>query len=155
VGGVWTLLFMEIASHLSQKGNRGILLIVLAKVVEGIFTLIMAYLVLSAGAYGPLALADMVSKQSGVALLSVFYVVLFCVFGNTMVPAMLVNARQISNLTGLSFWPALLLATSIVYQISFLNFSLILIIMGYTSILMILFIIYTAYFLHKHGLNQQ
>ena len=155
VGGMWSALVVETAAYLSQKGFKAILLVILAKIAEGIFTLCMVYLVLSTGVHGPLALAAVVSKVSGDLMKYLFYIVLFCTFANTMAPAMLVNARQVSSLTGLSFWPALILAASIVYIVSFLSFSLILSIMSYTAVLMILFIIYTAYFLHKNGLNKQ
>jgi len=155
VGGMWSALVVETAAYLSQKGSKAILLVILAKLVEGIFTLCMVYLVLVTGEQGPLALATVVCKIGGDTMKSLFNIILFCIFANTMAPAMLVNGRQVSSLTGLSFWPALLLATSIVYVVSFLSFSLILMIMGYTALLMILFIIYTAYFLHKYGMNQQ
>lgn len=155
VGGMWTAFVVEAGAFLSQRGSKAILLVVLAKLVEGIFTLCMAYLVLSAGTLGPLALTAVVSKVGGSTMVYIFNIVLFCTFANTMAPAMLVNARQVSCLTGLSFWPALWLAASIVYVVGFLNFSMILLIMGYTGLLMILFIIYTAYCLHKIGINQQ
>ena len=155
VGGMWTAFVVEAAAFLSQRGSKAILLVVLAKVVEGIFTLCMAYLVLSAGTFGPLALSAVVSQVGGVNMVYLFNIVLFCTFANTMAPAMLVNARQVSCLTGLSFWPALLLAATIVYMVGFLKLSMILLIMGYTGLLMILFIIYTAYSLHKIGINQQ
>jgi len=155
VGGMWSALVVETAAYLSQRGSKAIVLVILAKLVEGIFTLCIVYLVLSAGAHGPLALAVVASQVGGDTMRYIFNIVLLCTFANTMAPAMLVNARQLSSLTGLSFWPALLLATSIVYGVSFLSFSLILSIMGYTASLMIIFIIYTAYFLHKYGMNQQ
>jgi len=155
VGGMWAALVVEAAAFLSQRGSKAILLVVLAKLVEGIFTLCMAYLVLSAGTLGPLALTAVVGKAGGVTIVYIFNIVLFCTFANTMAPAMLVNARQVSCLTGLSFWPALLLAAIIVYVVGFLNLSIILLIMGYTGLLMILFIAYTAYSLHKFGINQQ
>ena len=155
VGGMWSALVVETAAYLSQKGRKAILLVILAKVVEGIFTLYMVYLVLSTGSQGPLALATVANEVGGDTMRYLFHIVLFCTFANTMAPAMLVNARQISCLTTLSFWPALLLATSIVYMVSFLHFSFILTLMGYMALLMILFIIYTAYFLHKYGMNQQ
>ena len=155
VGGMWSALVVETAAYLSQKGNKAILLIILAKLVEGIFTLSLAYLVLSAGAYGPLALAAVISQTGGNNIGYIFNIVLFCTLANTMAPAMLVNARQISSLTGLTFWPALLLAVCTIYAVSFLKFSLIISLMGYTAIFMILFILYTAYFLHKYGIKQQ
>ena len=155
VRGMWSALVVETAAYLSQKGFKAILLIILAKIVEGIFTLCLVLLVLSTDAHGPLALTSVVSKVGGDTMSYIFNIVLFCTFANTMAPAMLVNARQVSSLTGLSFWPALLLATSIVYVVSFFSFAQILMIMGYTALLMILFIIYTAYYLHKYGINKQ
>ena len=155
VGGMWSAFVVETAAYLSQQGNKAIVLVILAKLVEGIFTLYVVYLVLSTGAHGPLAVTEVVGKVGGKTILYIFNIVLFCTFANTMAPAMLVNARQVSSLTGLSFWPALVLAASIVYMVSFVSFSLILSIMGYTALLMILFITYTAYFLHKYGMNQQ
>lgn len=155
VGGMWLALLVETAAYLAQQGNRGIIVVILAKIVEGVFTFYVAYLVLSVGIDGPLAVATLVSNKSGVVLAYLFYIVLFCTFCNAMAPAMLVNVRQVSSLTGLSFWPALFLATTLVYGLSFFKLSIILSTMGYTSIIMILFIIYTAYFLHKYGINQQ
>ncbi|WP_378955620.1 hypothetical protein [Pelosinus sp. sgz500959] len=152
VGGMWVALLMETTAYLSQKGSRAIVIVVLAKIVESIITLGVAYLVLSANAQGPLALTVVVSKISGVAVL--FNIVLFCTLVNTMAPAMLLNARQMSSLTGLTFWPALFVVITLIYIISFIPFSLILSLMSYTGFLMILFIIYTAYFLHKYGINQ-
>jgi len=155
VGGMRTALVVETAAYLSHKGSKAILLILLAKLIEGIFTLCMVYLVLSTGAHGPLALVAVANNVGGDIVRYIFYIVLFCTFANTMAPAMLVNARQVSSLTGLKFWPALLLAANIVYVVSFLNFALILSIMSYTSLLMILFIINTAHLLHKYGMNKQ
>jgi hypothetical protein len=154
VGGMWSALLVEAASYLAPKGNQGILVLILAKAVEGILTLVMVHLVLVAGTQGPLSLAGVVSVKSGPIVVAIFYGVLFCIFSNTMAPAMFVNGRQVSSLTGLSFWPALAVATGITYGLSFLKISLLLVVMGYTSILMILFITYTAYFLHKYGINK-
>lgn len=155
VGGMWLAFLVETATYLTQQGSRGIIVVVLAKLVEGIFTFGVAYLVLSVGIQGPIAIVALVSTKSGVIFTNLFYVVLLCTFCNVMAPAMLVNARQVSSLTGVSFWPGVIIATTIVYGVSFLEISMILSIMGYTSIIMILFIIYTAYFLHKYGINQK
>lgn len=153
IGGMWLALLMESTTYLLKKGNWAMVILVLAKVVEGIITLCIAYFVVSVGAQGPLALTSIASHLGGVAI--IFNIVLFCTFMNTMAPAMLLNARQMSILTGLTFWPALFLVMILIYIISFIQFSLILSFMSYIGFLMILFIIYTAYFLHKYGMNQK
>lgn len=155
VGGMWSILVTETSAYLSQKGYKAILLVIVAKFIEGIFTLFSAYLVLAADISGPLSLVMLVSKVSGPTMECLFNVILFCTFMNTMVPAMLVNARQVSILIGLTFFPALLLASIAVYAISWINFTTMLSIMGYAGMLMILFIVSTAYFLHKDRINQQ
>lgn len=155
VGGMWLAFLVETTAYWAQQGKRGIIIVVVAKIIEGLFTFGVAYAVLLTDIQGPLSIGALVSTQSGVVLATIFYVILLCTFCNAMAPAMIVNARQVSSLIGVSFWPGVFVATAFVYGISFLKFSLILSIMGYTSIIMILFIIYTAYFLHKYGINQQ
>ena len=155
VGGLWLAFLVETTAYWAQQGNRGIIIVILAKIVEGLITLGVAYLVLSAGIQGPLAVATLVNTQSHTLFSNLFLVVLLCNFCNAMAPAMIVNARQISSLMTMSFWPGIIVSTTLVYGMSFLKFSMILAIMGYTSIIMILFIIYTAYSLHKYGINQQ
>jgi hypothetical protein len=155
VGGMWSVLVVEMGAYLSQKGYMAILLVMLAKTVEGIFTLFIAYLVLSANISGPLALSALVSTVWGGAMVYIFNLILFCTFTNTMVPAMLVNARQVSSITKASFFPSLLLAGIVIYIVSCMSFTTILWIMSYSGFIMMLFIIYTAYLLHKYRVNQQ
>ncbi|AIF51452.1 hypothetical protein [Pelosinus sp. UFO1] len=155
VGGMWSILVVEMAAYLSKKGYLAILLVVLAKLSEGIFTLLIAYLVLSIEASGPLALAVVVNYIGGTSIVGVFYIVFFCTLANTMVPAMLVNAKQISHIANLSFFPALVIANIIIYIVSLLNLSVILNIMGYFGFIMVIFIIFTAYLLHKYRIKQQ
>jgi hypothetical protein len=155
VGGMWSILVVEMGAYLSQRGYMAILLVILAKSAEGIFTLLVAYLVLSVDISGPLALSIVVHQVGGTTVMNIFNIVLFCTFTNTMVPAMLVNARQISSITRTSFFPALLLAGIVIYIVSCMSFSRILLIMSYSGFTMILFIIYTAYLLHKYRVNQQ
>lgn len=155
VGGMWSILVVEMGAYLSQRGYMAILLVILAKSAEGIFTLLVAYLVLSVDISGPLALSIVVHQVGGSTVMHLFNIVLFCTFTNTMVPAMLVNARQVSSITRTSFFPALLLAGLVIYIVSCMSFSRILLIMSYSGFTMILFIIYTAYLLHKYRINQQ
>lgn len=153
VGGMWLALLMETAAYLSQKGKGAIVIVMMAKILAAIITLCAALLVLSVGVQGPLALPAAVSQMHGASM--IFNIALFCTFVNVMTPAMLLNTRQMKSLTGLSFWPALFLTMILIYIISFMPFSLILSMMSYTGFFMILFIIYTAYFLHKYGINQK
>ncbi|GMB02100.1 hypothetical protein [Pelosinus sp. IPA-1] len=155
VGGMWSILVVEMAAYLSKKGYLAILLVVLAKLSEGIFTLLIAYLVLSIEASGPLALAVVVKYIGGNNIVGVFYIVFFCTLANTMVPAMLVNAKQISHIANLSFFPALVIANIIIYIVSLLKLSAILNIMGYFGFIMVVFIIFSAYLLHKYRIKQQ
>lgn len=155
VGGMWSILVVEMGAYLSQRGFMAILLVILAKSVEGIFTLFVAYLILSIDISGPLALSVAVSQVGGATIAYIFNIVLFCTFTNTMVPAMLVNARQVSSVARVGFFPALLLAGFVIYIASCMSFSIILLIMSYSGFTMMLFIIYTAYLLHKYRVNQQ
>jgi hypothetical protein len=155
VGGMWSILVVEMGAYLSQRGYMAILLVILAKSTEGIFTLLVAYLVLSVDTSGPLALSVIANQVGGATVVYIFNIVLFCTFTNTMVPAMLVNARQVSSITRVSFFPALLLAVIVIYIVSCMSFSRILLIMSYSGFIMMLFIIYTAYLLHKYSVNQQ
>jgi len=155
VGGMWSILVVEMGAYLSQKGYIAICLILLAKSVEGVFTILIANLVLVANISGPLALAGIVSQVGGAAMVFTFNIILFCTFTNTMAPAMLVNARQISSIIQISFLPALTVAGIIIYLVSYMRFTTILWIMSYSGFIMIVFIIYTAYLVHKYRENQQ
>jgi hypothetical protein len=152
-GGMRSALVAETATHLSTKGYKAVYLVILAKLIEGIFTLMMAHLILLSGTNGPLALAGVMETVWGINFAYVFYFVLFCVFMNTMAPAMMVNARQVSILSGLSFWPALIISLCLVSIASFINYSVLLSIMSCTGLMMAIFIVYIACFLHKYGIN--
>lgn len=155
IGGMWAILVVETAAYLSKKGYKAILFVMVAKSIEGIFTLLVAYLVLSRDISGPLSLVMLVNEMCGIFMVSIFNIVLFCTFMNTMVPAMFVNSRQVSSLTGLSFLPSLFLAGVAVYIFSWMSFTTMLSIMSYAGVSMILFIVITAYYLHKYKINQQ
>lgn len=154
VGGMRPVLVVETAAYLTQKGYKAIYLVILAKLFEGIITLIMAHLVLIAQVKGPLALSGVYASLFGSNAVYVFDIILFCTFMNTMAPAMMVNAKQVSILTGISFWPALFIAAVLVYLGTFADFKTIMSVMSFTGLFMAVFIIYTAYFLHKNGIKQ-
>jgi ABC-type antimicrobial peptide transport system permease subunit len=116
----------------------------------------MAWLVMSAGSHGPLALAAAATKLLGSAGGIVFGVILLCVFVNTMTPAMAVNARQVACLTGLGFGPALAVAAGLVYTAAVsLEFQTMLSILSVTGVIAAAFVIYTACRLHKSSGKQQ
>jgi hypothetical protein len=153
-GGMRSALIVETAAHLSRKGCKAIILVMMAKVVEGLFTLGIVHLILLAGIHGPLAVSNIASKVAGPIGFYLFNIILFCTFMSAMVPAMTVNARQLRILTGLSFKNSLIIAGFIVYLGSLLSFTTIIEILAFGGIVTIIFIVYTAYTLHKYGLNQ-
>ena len=152
-GGMRSALIVETAAYLSRKGCKTILLVVLAKVVEGLFTLGIVHLILSAGIHGPLAVSKYAHEVAGTAGYFVFNVILFCTFMSAMVPAMTVNARQMKILTGLSPKVSLLLSGIVIYLGTMLDFGTIIEVMGFSGMITVVFILYTAYALHKYGLN--
>lgn len=154
VGGMRPILVVEAAAQLDRQGYKAIGMVILAKLMEGIITLAAAHLILITGAKGPVALIHAIGSFWGPFGILLANLILLCTFMNTMAPAMLVNAKQISLLTGLSFWPAMWFAGVAVGLFSFVNFAIILRIMSYTGVMMAVFIGYTAYFLHKYGMNQ-
>lgn len=153
-GGMRPVLVVETAAYLSKKSYKAIFLIILAKLFEGLFTLAVVHLVITAASSGPVALSKVVEDSWGLRAVSFFNIVLFCTFLNAMAPAMMVNAKQISILTGAPFHLSLALAGIIVCLGSFFEVDFILKILSYTGIFMTVFIIYTAYFLHKNTRKQ-
>lgn len=154
VGGMRPILVVETAAYLAQKGYKAIFLVLFAKLFEGLLTLIVAHLVIITQANGPLALSNAFATSFGFNTVFLFDIILLCTFINTMAPAMMVNAKQVSILTGFSFWPALLIAALIVYFWTFAEFDTIIRLMSCTGFIMAIFIIFTAYFLHKNGIKQ-
>ena len=154
-GGMRPSIIVETASYLSKRKLQGVFLAVLAKTAEGIFTLLLAYLIVSSNVQGPLALSEAAGKVFGLSGIYIYNVLLFCTLTNTMVPAMKVNGRQISTLTGLPYTYSLIIAVVLVYFISFFAINLLLQFMAATGILMFLLIGLTAYFIYKPGNNKQ
>ncbi|MCX7780441.1 MAG: hypothetical protein N2491_05915 [Negativicutes bacterium] len=148
-GGMRPALVVEAAAYWTRKKNKAVVLAVIAKIFEGAFTLLIAHLVLTADVQGPMALSGVAGKLFGVHGHIVFNLLLLATFITTMVPAMMVNARQIGVLTGLTYTPALFLAAVIVYIGSCIDFTSILLLMSGTGLFMTLFIIVTACAVHK------
>lgn len=154
-GGMRPALVSEAATRLRKKPERAVSLAVAAKMVEGLLTLVMAYIVLATGTDGPLALAQAANRLFGDAGGWLFAFVLLCTFANAMVPAMMVNARQLASCGGLAYWPAFAAAASAVYLTTFLPFEAILLILAAAGPATAIFVGYTAYCLHKSGGKQQ
>lgn len=153
-GGMRPALAAETAACLARRGGRAVALTMAAKLVEGILTLFMAYIVISAGTAGPMALAAAAEKSFGSGG-GVFSAILFCTFATTMVPAMVLNGRHFACCTGLTYRPAAMLAGVAVYLTTFLAYGTTLAIMAGTAVATTAFIGYTAYTVHKMGRKQQ
>lgn len=150
-GGMRPILVTEAAAYLARKGRHAVWLAVTAKMVEGVITLMMAQVVITAGTRGTLALSAAAENLLGSLGGILFDCSLFCVFLNTMVPAMMVNARQTASLTGLGFWPSLTAAGIVVYLFTWLDYNSILYTMSGAGFLMIGMILYTAVSLFKQN----
>ena len=153
-GGMRSALLVEAGTYFSSKNYTGVYLAVLAKFFEGFFTLLLAHLALTSGASGLLPLPAVADKVFGYWFALGFDGILFCVLINTMVPAMLVNAKQLSIITRLKFWPALVSSGILVWFGSFFDVELILRLMSVTGVIMTAFIGCIAYSLHKQEANK-
>ncbi|VBB06048.1 Hypothetical protein LUCI_1259 [Lucifera butyrica] len=153
-GGIHSILVVEAAAHLYKRGNKAIWLTVIAKIAEGLFTFFVAGLVIGTGAQGPLSLMTLADQSFLAGLGGLFNIILFCVLLNTMVPAMIVNAKQIGILTNFSFRASLGIAAIAVWLISRIHFAIILSILSAAACLMILLIVYTMAYLHMYRQTQ-
>ncbi|WP_425061200.1 hypothetical protein SCACP_19830 [Sporomusa carbonis] len=153
-GGMRSALVVEAGTYLTTKDSTGVFLAILAKFFEGLFTLLLAHLVLLGGTTGQMPLPDVAEKIFGTWGSLGFNSILLCIFINTMVPAMLLNAKQISVLTRLPFLSALAIAGVLVWSGSFISLDVMLKIMSGTGLFMVVYIVCIAYFLHKQGPNK-
>jgi len=64
-GGMRPALVVEAAAYLTRRKNKAIILAVVAKLVEGVITLIVAHIVIVAGTEGPMALSGAVANRFG------------------------------------------------------------------------------------------
>lgn len=153
-GGMRSVLVVEAGAYLSHKNYAGVYLVILAKLFEGLFTLLLAHIALISGVHGLMPLSMIANQLFGSWFAVGFNSILLCILINTMVPAMLVNAKQLSIVTKSNFRSALLLAGVLVWSGSFINLELLLMIMSVAGFLMIFFIGWVAYLLHKQEDNQ-
>ncbi|MBP2652954.1 MAG: hypothetical protein H6Q73_523 [Firmicutes bacterium] len=152
-GGMRPAVVAEAAGYLALKGYKPVVFAVVAKVVEGIFTIVIVYLALNVPVQGPLVLAQIATFNFGCGAF-VFELVLLCVFIMAMTPAMLVNARQIGILTGAGFSTSLYIAVFFVYLASLAQLQVILVFMGISGLFMVGYLGYIAYHLHKLNLKK-
>ncbi|MBP2642317.1 MAG: hypothetical protein H6Q67_204 [Firmicutes bacterium] len=154
-GGMRPAVVAEASVYLAANGYRPIIFAVVAKLVEGFFTLLVAYLVFTAPYAGPLELVTIAELHFNFGWTFLAKLVLFCVLTMTMIPAMMVNARQVSVLTGLEFKFSLLLTGVVVYFLSLIiPYQKIVMAMSGTGLLMMFYLVYIAYVLHKSGLKK-
>lgn len=152
--GMRSALVVETGAYFAPQDYTGVYLAVLAKFFEGLFTLLLAHMAL-VGDTGALMPLPAVAGQIFVPWLAIgFNTVLLCIFINTMVPAMLVNAKQLSVLTKLKLWPALAAAGLLIWGGSFVSLDLMLRFMSGSGLVMIAFICFIAYVLHKQEGNK-
>lgn len=154
IGGMRSLLVVETSTYLFNKGYNGVYLSLAAKILEGVFTLSIVYLIISAGGCGPFVLLNAAMNIFSGNVSFIFSIILFCIFTNTMAPAMMVNAKQISILTNLPFNASLLIAGIAVCFFSFIHYYSLLIVICLGTIALIIFIIFTVLQLHKPGVNK-
>ncbi|HWR09416.1 hypothetical protein [Sporomusa sp.] len=152
--GMRSALVVETGAYFAPQNYTGVYLAVLAKFFEGFFTLLLAHLALVSGTSALMPLPAVADKVFGPWLAIGFNSILLCIFINTMVPAMLVNAKQLSVLTKLNLWPALAVSGLLIWFGSFISLDLMLLFMSGTGVVMIAFICYIAYSLHKQGANK-
>lgn len=153
-GGMRSALVVEAGTYLADKRYTGIYLVILAKCFEGLFTLLLAHIALISGAGGCMPLLAAASQIFSPWIVVVFNCILLCILVNTMVPAMLVNAKQLSIITNLPGKTGLTLAGVLVWGGSFISLDIILMLMSAAGLFMVLFIGWLAYSLHKRGNNK-
>lgn len=147
-GGIRPAIMVEAAACLSKRGYQVIVVAVLSKLFEGFFTFIMAVVVYSAGIAGPNSLLRLMEMSVGPAGMTLFALLLYGLFLNTMAPAMKVNIKQLGILLGLSkFWSTIIVLV-LIYSISQCRLYVILQGMSVSGLLMIGLNIYTAYCLY-------
>lgn len=149
-GGMRPALWVEAAMYLKKKKIGVIFLIIGAKIAEGIFTLLIAALVLTAGTAGPLALSQNAGLLWGKTGQMMLLAVMLCTFASTMVPAMMVNARQLMTLFSIPYQWALLIALLLVWSGTLVSVDGLLGVIGGAGLGTVVFVTVTALFLHKN-----
>jgi hypothetical protein len=147
-GGIRPAIMVEAAACLSKRGYQVIGAAVLSKLLEGFFTFLMAVVVYSAGISGPNSLLRLMEIIVGPLGMTLFALLLYGLFLNTMAPAMRVNIKQLSTLLGLSEYWSTVITLLIIYSISQCSVYTILQGMSVSGLLMIGLNIYTAYCLY-------
>lgn len=137
VGGLRPILLVEAGAYLNSPwAAAGIA--VAAKWLEGIITLLFAYVVVRSGAAGLLPIGQILETQGGTVGRILFVLSFLSIFFSCMVPAMAVNAHQIRKLTGVQCVHALIWALLIVLSITFLGLETLLEILAVAGIAAVL-----------------
>lgn len=148
-GGMRPALLAETATYLRKQGERAVWLAAAAKLLEGLITMGIAYVALRDANGMPLALADAAGLWWGDAARKVMTVILLCVFFNTMAPAMMVNARQMMNLTTLPYSAAMALSLLCVTGGAMLGLETLVSILVWTGLGMAAYTVTAAWLAHK------
>ena len=152
-GGIRLVLIVETAALLTKKAANAIVLTMGAKVLEGLITVGLAQLVVGSGLYGPLTLSQIADASWGQTGAYLFNIILLCTFINTMAPAMMVNAKQISVISRLPLLPATAAAVIIIYLLSLVSLCTLLAIMSVTGLLTVLFLLCVTWMIHQGQVN--
>jgi hypothetical protein len=147
-GGIRPALMVEAAASLAKRGYQVIGAAILSKLLEGLFTFIMAVMVYSSGISGPNSLLRLMEMLVGPVGMTLFALLLYGLFLNTMAPAMKVNIKQLSTLLGLSKCWSTLITLLLIYSISQCSLYTILQGMSVSGLLMIGLNVYIAYCLY-------
>lgn len=150
IGGMHSLLVVETSACLLKKRHKTIYLSIFSKVIEGLVTLSLAYLVIITDTCGPLALLSTANKIFAAPLSYLVSIIMLCIFLNTMAPAMVVNAKQLRILTKLPVVSSLFLSGILVWALSFFHYHKLLLMISIGTVGLIIFIIFTVHNLHKH-----
>lgn len=148
-GGMRPAIIAEAAAYMRKKGEWAVWLAAAAKLLEGLITMGIAYVALRNAAGVPLALADAAGLWWGDAGRKVMTVILLCVFFSTMAPAMMVNARQLMNLTAMPYSAAMALTLLCVTGGTILGLERLLHVLMWTGLGMAAYTVTAAWLAHK------
>ena len=148
-GGMRPALMAEAASYMRKKGECVVWLAVAAKLLEGLITMGIAYVALRDATGVPLALVEAAGLWWGEVGRKGMTIVLLCVFLNIMAPAMMVNARQMMNLTAVPYSAAMVLSLLCVIGGATLGLESLINILMWTGLGMIAYTVTAAWLAHK------
>ena len=152
-GGIRLVLIVDSFSRFANHGEIDSVPTLRASVLEGLITIGLAQMVVGSGLYGPLTLSQIADASWGQTGEYLFNIILLCTFINTMAPAMMVNAKQISVISRLPLLPATAAAVIIIYLLSLVSLCTLLAIMSVTGLLTVLFLLCVTWMIHQGQVN--